>query len=295
MRFAFRFVLVLLLGTLLTAGIAAQESAATTAAATGTVTEGAAAAEVAPAEVPAPTDASGMTSSHEIRERFAEILRNHPRELGTILALDPTLLSNDSFLAGYPTVAAFVAEHPQVRRNPRFYLQEYSYRESSLEKVFEPFIIMAVIGLIVFAMSWFVRTLIEQKRWNRLSKTQTEVHNKILDRFGTSAELLEYIKTPAGSKFLESAPISLYAEQPSRVQQPRIFWSIQAGIVIAAAGIGMLFVSARFERESAEGMFALGMIGLSIGVGFVLSAAVSMFLSKRLAPVDGAERLDLVR
>ena len=135
MRLAFRFVLVLLLGTLFTAGIAAQDSPA----APETVTAGTPpASSTAPeplAETASPESAVATTSSHEIRERFAEILRNQPRELGTILALDPTLLSNDAFLAGYPALAAFVTEHPQVRRNPRFYLQEYSYRESSVEKI----------------------------------------------------------------------------------------------------------------------------------------------------------------
>lgn len=287
MRSALRFILIPLLGTLLAGGIAAQEAPAAETSTAAATTE---TAVVPPAEAPA------MTSSHEVRDRFAELLRNHPRELGTVLALDPSLMSNETFLAGYPAVAAFLGEHPEVRRNPRFYLQGYGWANSSIEQVTEPFLVAAIFALIAFALGWLVLTIIEQKRWNRMSKIQTEVHNKILDRFGTSAELLEYIKTPAGSKFLESAPIPLHAEQPSRPAQPRALWSIQAGIVIAAAAIGMLLVSSRLERESAEGMFALGMIGLSIGIGFVASAAVSIVLSKRLAPPpDGSDRLDLVR
>lgn len=294
MRFTLQFVLVLLLGTLFAAGITAQDApvAQPDTAATDTTTT----ADGAAADATTSPEASvATTNSHEIRERFAEILRNHPRELGTILALDPTLLSNDAFLVGYPTVAAFVAEHPQVRRNPRFYLREYAHRDNSFDQIVEPFAVMGVFALIAFALSWLVRTIIEQKRWNRLSKIQTEVHNKILDRFGTSAELLDYVKTPAGSRFLESAPIPLYADQPSR-QQPRVLWSIQAGIVIAAGALGMLLVSARFEAESGQGLFALGMISLSIGIGFVISAAVSIALAKRLTPpTETSERLDLVR
>ncbi|HJX29810.1 MAG TPA: hypothetical protein VJ885_18055 [Thermoanaerobaculia bacterium] len=41
------------------------------------------------------------------------------------------------------------------------------------------------------------------------------MHNKILDRFNTTEQLLEYIRTPAGSKFLESAPIPLHVERPA--------------------------------------------------------------------------------
>jgi hypothetical protein len=128
-----------------------------------------------------------------------------------------------------------------------------------------------------------VRTIIEQKRWNRLSKTQAEVHNKILDRFGTTSELLEYVKTPAGTKFLESAPIPLHEEKvPQNAPLARVLWSIQIGVVLAVGALGMLLVSFRFEKESAQGLFAMGMIGFCVGAGFIASAIVSIVLSRRL-------------
>jgi hypothetical protein len=141
----------------------------------------------------------------------------------------------------------------------------------------------AVFSLIAFALSWLVRTIIEQKRWSRLSRTQSEVHNKILDRFSTSGELLDYIRTPAGTKFLESAPIPLHTESaPQNAPLSRVLWSVQIGVVVAAASLGMILVSGRLEKESAQELFALGMIGASIGVGFIASALVSVFLSRRL-------------
>jgi hypothetical protein len=152
--------------------------------------------------------------------------------------------------------------------------------------------------LIAFALAWVIRTINEQKRWNKLSRTQSEVHNKILDRFGTSAEVLDYIKTPAGTKFLESAPIQLHDERPMRqVSNPpftRAMWSIQIGVVLAVAALGMLLVSGRFDKESAQGFFALGVIGFSIGAGFIASAIVSIFLSRRLGlwQAPGPEHID---
>jgi hypothetical protein len=41
-------------------------------------------------------------------------------------------------------------------------------------------------------------------------------------------------------------------------------------------------VSYRFEKESGDGLFAMGMIGLCIGIGFVASALVSLYLSRRI-------------
>jgi hypothetical protein len=257
-------------------GLVAQE-ATTTAATETTATAVATQTATAPEET---------RSSHEIRNQFSSLLRERPPEVATILKLDPSLLSDESFLTKYPELAAFVGKHPEVRHNPRFYLEEFAgprERESLAENVLEGLTIFAVFILIAFALGWFVRTVVEQKRWSRLSRTQSEVHNKILDRFSTSAELLDYIRTPAGTKFLESAPIPLHAESaPQNAPLSRVIWSVQIGVVVAAASLGLLLVSGRFDKESAQELFALGMIGASIGVGFIASAAVSILLSRRL-------------
>ena len=225
------------------------------------------------------------SSSHETRNSFSNLLRNHPSELATILVLDPTLLSNEPFLSGYPELERFVAAHPEVRRNPRFYLGGFRATGEGrpvFEEIVEMLSIAMVGGLMAFAFFWFVRTIVDQRRWSRISKTQTEVHNKILDRFGTSEELLQYMKTPAGSKFLESAPIPLHTEPaPQNPPLTRAMWSIQIGVVVAAAALGMLLVSSKFEKETAQGLFAMGVIAFSTGVGFIISAAVALFLSRR--------------
>jgi hypothetical protein len=52
--------------------------------------------------------------------------------------------------------------------------------------------------------------------------------------------------------------------------------------VITIVGLGMLLLSAVFEKDSSQGLFALGAIALCVGVGFIASAAVSLKLSRRL-------------
>ena len=233
-------------------------------------------------------------SAYEVRNMFTTLLRNHPWELAMVLKLDPGLVSNEAFVAGYPDLADFLAKHPEIRRNPRFYLVEFPMPGQSdgvLDEIFEMLAVMTGIGFAAFALGWFIRTLIEQRRWNKLSKQQAEVHNKILDRFGTSAEVLEYIKTPAGTKFLESAPIPLHSEKPTRriSQHSRLFWSIQVGVIVAVAALGMILVSLRFADASGDGLFVIGGIALSIGAGFIASAAVSLFVSRKLGLLQEAQ------
>ncbi|HEX2254468.1 MAG TPA: hypothetical protein VHQ65_14460 [Thermoanaerobaculia bacterium] len=264
------------------------------------------AAEQSPATSGAVAEPAG--GNHEVRTNLHALLRDHPPELRQLLTLEPALLSNAEFLTRYPELAAFLAGHPEIRRNPHFYLPPYetARRSPLLADIAEMMTVFASFLLVALALGWLVRTLIEQKRWNRLSRTQTEVHNKILDRFGTSDELLAYVKSPAGSRFLESAPIPLHADRPAAQSPPlpRTLWSVQIGVVVAAGALGMLLVSLRSDAETAQALFALGAIGLCLGAGFIASAVVSMILSRRLglwAPPAGsggaggpgaAERLD---
>jgi len=270
------------------AGGASAQPAATTAATTATAT-------TTSAPVPLLDDTQPR---HQVREQFMRLLAQHPPEVEPLVVLDPTLLSNEPFLARYPELAQFVAAHPEIRRNPHYYVQDLPNplqrrTHSSLQEAVNAIGIGFVISLFAFVLTWLVRTVIEQRRWSRLSRTQAEVHNKILDRFGSTEELLAYMKTPAGARFLESAPIPLHAESGPRAPMPRVLWSIQIGLIAAAAGLGMLLVSGRFDHDTARGFFAMGTIALCVGGGFILSAIVSMVLSRLLGarPLDAEEGL----
>ncbi len=247
------------------------------------------------------TTSEPVRSSEEVRNQFTRLIEEHPAELSMLLKLDPSLLSNQEFLAGYPNVAQFIERNPEILRNPRFYLIQFptpgrSAHSGPLEDFIEMVAVISGFGLALFAFIWFVRAVIDQRRWNRLSRTQSEVHNKILDRFASSDELLQYIKSPAGTKFLESAPIPLHTERPRQNGSlTRIMWSIQIGVVVAAGALGMLLVSLRFGGETGQGLFAMGAIAFCVGAGFVGSAIVSLILSRRLgmwAEARTAEALD---
>jgi hypothetical protein len=288
MTFATRTLLILTLVLTIAGRVSAQEMTAAFATiaqvSTATFGETSTATSTSTAETsPAPVREA---NSHDVRARFSILLHQSPSELPRILVLDPTLLSNEGFLTGYPALSRFIEEHPEVRRNPGFYLADFDTRPEDREvfrAILETMTILGTFVLIAFALSWLVRTIIEQKRWNRLSRTQAEVHSKLLDRFGTTEELLQYIRTPAGSKFLESAPIPLRANHATyNPPLTRALWSVQIGIIVAAAAVGMLLASGRFTDDTGEGLFVLGVIALSVGVGFVLSAVISMILSRRL-------------
>ncbi len=243
------------------------------------------------------TTASGPTvteerDSRETREEFRRLLGRYPPEVGRVLKLDPTLLTNESYLSNYPVLKKFIAENPEVVHAPRYYLEsvwmptdapDRSASERVWNQVMEGTMILVVLILANGMIVWLIKTIVVHRRWGRLSKVQAEVHNKLLDRFASNEELMAYIQTPAGRRFLESAPIALDAEpQPVSAPVGRILWSIQVGLVLAAAGAGLFFATNTVDQTVGAPMLVLSILAISIGIGFVLSAVVSYAVSRRL-------------
>lgn len=232
------------------------------------------------------------SDSHDTRERLRQILHRLPPEVGKVLKMDPSLWRNQSYLNTYPALAAFVAAHPEVANNSRFYLESVWIPSDPTPQtagmlvwanIMDGIAVAFVVSTIVFVFIWLVRTIVQHRRWNRLSRVQAEVHNKLLDRFSSNEEVMAYINTTAGKKFLEAAPIPLESG-PRAMSAPlsRVLWSVQAGMILGALGIGLKMVSLSIEKDVAPAMSGLGVLAIALGIGFVLSAVVSLMLSKRL-------------
>ena len=248
-------------------------------------------------------------SAETIRERFNEVLQRYPRTVPRVLRLDPRLLADPNYMANYPAIQQFIAQYPDVVRNPEFYLAEYSVnysydsyasrdpRQQALDLMrnwVEMLMVFVVVVSISIAVLWLMKGLIDHRRWLRVSKIQTDVHTKLLDRFASSEELLAYMRTPAGARFLESAPIALDAGQ-ARVAGPapanRILLSVQAGIVLLMGGAALLVGRTWIEFSEAKTMLAImGTFGAFIGVGFIASAGAAWVLSNRLGLMEGTPR-----
>ncbi|HEX3069732.1 MAG TPA: hypothetical protein VHX14_14280 [Thermoanaerobaculia bacterium] len=259
----------------------------------------------APATTPATTTTSTTTTSatptriddydsRETRDKFRELLHTYPPAVTMVLRLDPSLFNNTSYLASYPGLAAFVAAHPEIAHSPEFYLGPVSLPADTRQDVQHERAIRILAGLtgifvfltVTLTLAWLVKTLIQQRRWSRQSQVQTEVHSKLMERLTTGEEMIAYAQSPAGKRFLEGGPIALDAAAPP-VSAPigRFLWSIQAGLVLSAAGFGMQIVSEQMPIDVAPVASGLGILILSIGIGFVLSAIVSFFLSRKLGLV----------
>src|SRR5262249_35038757 len=106
---------------------------------------------------------------------------------------------------------------------------------------------LTAMGIVV----WVIRSVIEHRKWLRVSKTHVETHARLMDRLTSNEDLVNYMQSPAGRRFLEAAPIPLEAGRKA-LSAPfgRILWSVQAGTVVAALGLGLIYASMRIGANA---------------------------------------------
>lgn len=246
---------------------------------------------------PAPGQVTQM-DAQGTREALMRILENHPPSVGRVLKLDPSLMRSETYLASYPELRDFLAQHDEIPQNAQFYLEgirigqndNYQPRSQKLELlagILAGFAAFIAAGIIFGTLIWLIRTVLDQRRWSRLSKIQAEVHSKLMDRFSSNDELLTYVQTPSGRRFLESGPSPLQEAGPAMAAPiARILWSMQIGAVLLVTGMGLLFLSSRALFEAQEFFYIAGCMSTAVGAGFLVSAVAAYVLSRRLGLLD---------
>ena len=139
------------------------------------------------------------------------------------------------------------------------------------------------VGAFLGVVVWLVRAVIQHRRWLKASQVQADVHTKLMERMTTNEELLAYVQSPAGRRFLEAAPIQAEADAP-RLGAPvgPIIWSMMAGIVLATVGVGFRLRRRYIGNDAQQAFIVVGVIILALGVGFILASVMAYLVSSRL-------------
>src|SRR5882757_3410978 len=255
------------------------------------------------------TPTSSPTSDHdlaELREQLLILLRMSPT-LTEVIASDPSLLANQDYVTrNNPELEKFLQLHPEIVRNPEFYLfanlpsgpgrrSERLMRKTWMDQVRDQQNngasaelarnVGPLVALLTFlgTLIWLIRILLENRRWTRIFTMQTNVHGKLIDRFGNNEELLSYMNTEAGRRFLEAAPIPIGFEPDQRVPAAlsRVLIPLQIGVVLTLLGIGLLVLRHSLPDISSA-LLVFGIVVFMPGIGFIISAGITWMLAARL-------------
>ena len=235
--------------------------------------------------------------ARETRDRLNEIFNQYPPSVREVLRIDPTLMYRPDYIANYPLLAAFLEQHPQIAHNPSFFVGERRFDEQNdnpriemvrtLRGAVEFASILLIVMTITTGIVFLVKTVVEDRRWQRAMKAQNDLNTKLIDRFASSEDLLAYLQSPQGKALTEGPIMPQAAPRAMSAPLARIFWSMQSGIVLAALGGGLIVVSSTAgEPEVVTFLSGIGIVVLMIGIGFAVSAGVSYLLSHRLGLVQ---------
>jgi hypothetical protein len=132
---------------------------------------------------------------------------------------------------------------------------------------------------------WCVWVIANNIRRSRVSKNILALHSRLLDRFSGNQELIAFLEGESGRRYFEALE--------SDIKDPlsRILNGIQLGVVLVLLGFALLLVRGVPNDENARN--AIVLIGIptgSLGIGFLISAAISHWLSKSWGLLDKNKR-----
>jgi len=132
---------------------------------------------------------------------------------------------------------------------------------------------------------WFAWLIFSTFRRYKIAKLQADVQTKLLDKVGSSQDLLAYAQTDAGKQLLESLKVE---QVVSQTPYSKIIGALQAGIVLFFFGLAMLWLRGHVSsNQGAEAFTVFGALSIAVGLGFGFSAAASYYLSRSFGLLNG--------
>ena len=128
-----------------------------------------------------------------------------------------------------------------------------------------------LVPLGVFAMVVMIVWLVHLAKEKKL-REQAELQKHFLNKFNSAQELTQFLDTPQGQSFLKDLQIGGNTGGPKE----RIIGSIKSGVLLLVLG-GGFWILRRFEED----LIYPAVILLALGIGFLISAAISYWLSKK--------------
>ncbi len=131
-----------------------------------------------------------------------------------------------------------------------------------------PIIGTVVSGITVVLVVFFV-TRARQRR----VEAQVEMQAKLIDRFGTAPELVNFLHSPAGRQFITGVQTA-----PEVLTRERIMTGFTRAVVLSSLGMAFLLLAALYD----DGWSVPAALVLSLGVGYFLATFISYKLSAKV-------------
>lgn len=145
----------------------------------------------------------------------------------------------------------------------------------------EALMIMVVVLTLVFGVVSIVRLLLDNIRRSKSERVQAEMYNKMLDKLGSSQEILAWAQSETSQNLFRVPP----PERPAPYS--RILNAVQVGVVLTVVGIAVLVIKTQLTVHDQEPAMVLGTLITALGIGLLLAGGASWMLSRSFGLING--------
>ena len=137
-------------------------------------------------------------------------------------------------------------------------------------------VLIPVIG-IIFGNLIFIAVIVAWwKLRQRRMELQAEVQSKLIERFGSSAELVEFLKSATGREFVHGVQKGSFA-----LGHEKAIGGLRKAIILCFFGAGLVTI---WGISGAEWVSWFGVMFLALGLGFLAATYASIRLSRPAEP-----------
>ena len=143
-----------------------------------------------------------------------------------------------------------------------------------MQSQFKEWFVMLVAWGLVAWVAYLAASMIRRKQKNDMQKA-------LLEKFSSAHDFAEFMQSPAGQKYVLNFTDEVTGPLNSIMNAVRI------GIVLLFAGAALV---ASGQRHGMWFVDTMGMLSTCVGVGFLISAAISYLLYRRMKSAESQSK-----
>jgi hypothetical protein len=134
-------------------------------------------------------------------------------------------------------------------------------------------------------LGWILRTYLSHVQFMKILQLKAENNARMLDRFGSDAAFIDYLKSDAQQKMFE-----VKAPEP-RMPAPymRMLTAVQIAFMFLSAGGACLYIRQYMFEGDKDAFLFLGTLGVALGLGALLSSAAALVVARMWGQLNRAD------
>lgn len=148
----------------------------------------------------------------------------------------------------------------------------------------EVFVVLGLFVGIPLVLASVYRTHLRHVQYMKTLQLKAEANARMLDRFGSDATFLEFLKSDAQQHMFDVR----VPDPPVPAPYMRMLTALQISFLLLSAGAACLYIRGFMFEGDREAFLFLGSMGVALGLGSLLSAAAALVVARLWGQLTGA-------